>query len=244
MSACINRIIRWWFKPSTQTRSFASRRTPVNHSVWNNLLQSHVDTSGQVNYAAIQADATDLLQYCQHLSEGPPSDNAQAVLAYWINAYNAFALLAVMQFNCRHSIREADPWIPGRTVFDRRFFTIAGQRCSLNIIEHQVLRTLDEPRIHFAINCASQSCPILRNEAFTPDKLQEQLTQQTMHFLQDERKNKFQQKGWKISPIFSWFAADFGGSKGVASFIQQYRPNSENKTIQYTRYNWRLNDKQ
>lgn len=244
MSSFMDRIIRWWFKPSSQTRPFAARHTPVNHSTWNTFLQTHVDADGQVNYAAIQADPTELIEYCKHLSEGPPNDNADAILAYWINAYNAFALLAVIHFDCRNSIREADPWIPSRTVFDRRFFTIAGQRCSLNTIEHQVLRTLNEPRIHFAINCASQSCPILHNEAFAPNKLQEQLTQQTMCFLQDERKNKFQQEDWKISPIFSWFAADFGGTKGVASFIERYRTAAGKKNIQYTRYNWRLNNKQ
>lgn len=244
MSSILHQLLRWWLNRKKQPLHFQPRTSPIDHVPWQQLLEKFVDTTGHVDYIALQQDRTLLDTYCQTLCEGPPAEGREEKLSYWINAYNAFTLAAVLQFNPKRSIREADQiWKLGTTVFDRTFFSVSGQPCSLNSIEHQVLRTMQEPRIHFAINCASASCPVLRPEAYLPDRLEEQLEAQTLQFLQDNTKNNMDQGLWRLSPIFSWFADDFGGKKGVQQFIQARTKQSKPKRLVYNRYNWALNKK-
>lgn len=237
-------FIRWWLKQKKRPTTFSTRTTPVDHSAWHELLQQYVDDQGHVDYDGFQHARTSLDKYCQHLSEGPPAGNRDEILAYWINAYNAFTIQAVLRFAPNNSLREADQlWKLGTTVFDRKFFQIGKKGCSLNIIEHQVLRLMDEPRIHFAINCASGSCPALRPEAYNPKVLTDQLEAQTKHFLSDAKKNELQNDKWALSPLFLWYADDFGGVDGVRTFLEKQTKLAAPQRLDYKDYDWTLNKK-
>ena len=116
---------------------------------------------------------------------------------------------------------------------------------NLNDIEHQILRKMDEPRIHFAIVCASVSCPKLQNEAFTNDNLEEQLTNATKEFLTDNSKNRLSDNSIKLSKIFKWFGKDFKTkNSSLIDFLNQYSDItiSSNAKKSYLDYNWDLNE--
>ena len=128
--------------------------------------------------------------------------------------------------------------------WDIKFFKIGGVDFDLNTIEHEILRKkFEEPRIHFAINCASISCPKLRNEAFESDRLNQQLEAQLKEFINNRDKNIINKAETKLSKIFSWFETDFTKTTTVKSIIKQHHSafNEENE-IQYLDYNWRLNE--
>ena len=115
---------------------------------------------------------------------------------------------------------------------------------SLSEIEHNILRKMDEPRIHFAINCASISCPNLSYNAYKANKLENQLESSVKNFLTDESKNIFSQNQVKLSKIFLWFNKDFGSKKSLVKFINLYAPRkiSEKTRFKYLKYNWLLNE--
>ena len=106
------------------------------------------------------------------------------------------------------------------------------------------MERFDEPRIHFAINCASISCPNLSNNAYKADQLENQLEISTKNFLNDKSKNIFSQNQVKLSKIFLWFNKDFGSKKSLIKFINLYAPRtiSEKTRFKYLKYNWLLNE--
>lgn len=115
----------------------------------------------------------------------------------------------------------------------------------MNQIENEIIRKrFNEPRIHFALNCASESCPILLNKAYTPGTLYAKMTAQTKRFLNDTSKNTFGKKEVQISKIFEWYKEDFTkGGKTVFDFINKYRTEEplDKQTITYKEYSWELN---
>ena len=128
--------------------------------------------------------------------------------------------------------------------WDKKFFKIGGEAMSLNQIEHEILRKMDEPRIHFAIVCASYSCPKLQNEAFTANNLEIQLTNATKEFLADKNRNEISEKSIKISKIFDWFAKDFTQDGSLIDFLNTYTDVtiSPKAKKRYLEYNWALNE--
>jgi len=136
------------------------------HSQWNQMLQQFVHEQGQVDYKSWLTEKKQLDAYIQTLEKMPSLEMAskEAKLAYWINAYNALTVQLILENYPLKSIRDLDdPW-------DTDCFKIKGKSYTLGDIEHKILRKMDEARIHFAINCASASCPKLRNEAYQPLK--------------------------------------------------------------------------
>ena len=132
------------------------------------------------------------------------------------------------------------------TSWDIKFIKIGNEELDLNNIEHQKIRgQFNEPRIHFAVNCASVSCPRLRNEAFTANNLEVQLTDQTEYFLQYKIKNDLSDpKNPKVSKLFNWYSADFKiDGKTVTDFINKYSTSKvpEGTSLDYLDYNWNLN---
>ena len=103
---------------------------------------------------------------------------------------------------------------------------------------------MGDPRIHFAINCASASCPKLENTAFESSNIQERLEQATKNFLNDPLKNKLSKKQLSLSKIFLWFADDFGNKKEIIAFINRYSPTHlpSSTKIKYLDYDWALNE--
>tara|TARA_R110002073_G_scaffold221808_6_gene382018 strand:+ start:6231 stop:6935 length:705 start_codon:yes stop_codon:yes gene_type:complete len=212
----------------------------LDHSRWNDMLQSYVNIDGKVNYKSIKADEKNLEIYLNTLSENTPQDSWTKAekLAYWINAYNAFTIKLIIDNYPIKSIKDIkQPW-------DKKFIDIDGKLISLNQIEHDILRKMNEPRIHFAIVCASVSCPKLQNTAFEPSKIEEQLTNATKEFLADSSKNNISQESIKISKIFDWFSKDFTQDGSLINFLNQYSEVtiSPSAKKQFKNYNWALNE--
>ena len=129
--------------------------------------------------------------------------------------------------------------------WDIKFFKIGGISFDLNTIEHDILRKqFNEPRIHFAINCASVSCPRLLNQAYRPETLESQLDLQTKYFIHNPIKNVVTDRELKLSKIFDWFAVDLKNAVGgVKPFIQSYIDDDISEApISFLNYGWNLNN--
>ena len=228
-----------------------SESQPITHEIWNSLLQSYASKEGLVNYKGLIKDSLKLNQYLNLIAAHHPNDqnwtNDQQ-LAYWINAYNAFTTQLIIRNYPLQGIKNIKNGIPFvNSVWDIKFIKIEDQTYDLNNIEHGILRThFHEPRIHFAVNCASISCPKLRNEAYTANKINAQLHDQAVYFINNRDKNLFiTANEIKISKIFSWFKGDFTKEGDLIDFINTYAiiKVSADAKIEHMDYNWGLNDR-
>jgi hypothetical protein len=231
------------------------------HLLFTQLLNEYVH-NGLVNYKELKDDKR-LDEYLKQLENTNPenllSDNNK--LAFWINAYNAFTLKFIVDEYPVESINDLH-WgglylgsILGPTVWDDEKILINGIKLSLNNIEHDILRRkFKDARIHFAIACASLSCPELRNEAFEGYKLDEQLNDQGVKFFSDDNRNRFDLKTRTIylSKILDWYEDDFGSSdKEILLYVSQFideeiakdiKMNTSLWNINYLSYDWDLNE--
>ena len=210
------------------------------HEQWTNALKTFVDKDGNVNYVKWKNDTIALDNYISSLEENPPAEywSKNDSLAYFINAYNAVTVKLILDNYPLKSIRKLiTPWR-----FKR--FNLDGKKVSLNHIEHEILRKMEEPRIHFAINCASVSCPKLLNKAFYSHSMEKQLEAVTTDFINDEKRNILSVKEMEISRIFQWFAGDFGSKKERHAFIRKYakQPVAKNAKVRFLNYDWGLNE--
>lgn len=208
-----------------------------SHAEFSGVLKEHVrwnkkGTESTVNYAALKADSGPLKRYLQQLSaverETFQSWNQDQQLAFLINAYNAFTLQLILDNYPLGSIRNIgrfwqNPW-------KMRFFTLLEEDMHLDQLEHEIIRepgVYDEPRIHFAVNCASIGCPALRTEPFTAEQLEKQLQDSAQRFLRDQTRNRFNNGRMEISSIFRWYSEDFErgwqGTHSVAEFLALYQ---------------------
>jgi len=234
------------FKFQDSTAQFAE------HGEFTKLLEKHVNANGQVDYLGFQKDSIVLNAYLSHLRKSPPNDSVWPVeeqIAYWINTYNAFTIKLVIDHYPVSSIKDIGssiqiPFI--NSPWDISFIEIGDQLLTLNNIEHRILRKeFAEPRIHFAIVCASISCPKLRNEAFIALKLDEQLNEQAIGFINDPSKNEISADEIKISKIFQWFGGDFKKDGTLIDYLNQFSDIniSKNAKTRFLDYNWGLNDR-
>lgn len=227
---------------------FEQNETEVfSHQSWTELLNEHVSEDGKVNYIGFTSDSVRLKKYLSLVSDHPPGKNWSSgeKLAYWINAYNAFTVKLILDHYPVKSIKDIGGNVTMiNSAWDIKFFKIGGIDFDLNTIEHEIIRKqFEEPRIHFAINCASISCPKLRAEAYEAAELDEQLNDQVSTFLNDTSKNKLSAEHSKLSQLFDWFEGDFLKNGNLTSFIKTYRPDyNEENSIEYLDYNWDLNE--
>jgi len=230
----------------------------INPFNWDALLKRYVDENGNVNYAAWKQSAADvqtLDAFLAHLSTANP--NAQATpaakLAFWINAYNAVTVRGILREYPTTSIRNHTAKLLGYNIWDDLLLTVGGKPYSLNQMEHEVLRKMGEPRVHFAIVCASRSCPRLLAEAFTAQKLDAQLTLNTKVFFANPGNFQYDAAGRKfqLSSILEWFGKDFGSNQAAQlRTIAPYLPSREaydaalanSVSVSYLEYDWGLND--
>lgn len=227
-----------------------SNSKPITHELWDTLVQTHVSPEGKVNYKGFIQDSIKLNAYLDLLSANHPNDknwSADERLAYWINAYNAFTVKLIVDHYPTKSIKDIKKGIPFVSdVWEINFFKIEGHSYNLNDIEHGIIRKrFVEPRIHAACNCASFSCPRLRNEAFTADRLEEQLDDQMRGFINNKTKNTLDPDNPKMSKIFRWYGGDFKKTgKSVREYINQYAKIKieEGADIDYQDYIWTLNE--
>ncbi|TGV04120.1 DUF547 domain-containing protein [Flavivirga rizhaonensis] len=211
-----------------------------NHSTWNTLLQKHVSNKGHVNYKTFKSDRNELVNYITYLGKQTPQDSwaKEAKLAYWINAYNAMTIDLILRYYPVKSIKDIKkPW-------EQRFWKLGEKWYNLNEIEHQILRKMGEPRIHFAIVCASFSCPKLQNNAYTASSINKQLTNATKEFLNDPERNTISENTLGLSKIFQWFAKDFKQTGTLTDFLNQYSDItiSDKAKKNFKDYNWDLNE--
>lgn len=241
----LNLIIILFFGTSLAT--FGS--SVPSHNTWTELLSQHVDEAGHVNYKGIKEKESDLDAYLKLLSSNHPTEDwsKNDQLAFWINAYNAFTVKLIVTNYPVKTIKELGGSIyKVNTPWDIKFINIGDETYDLNNIEHNIIRKqFEEPRIHFAVNCASVSCPALRNEAFEGKKLNEQLDDQAKRFINDKLKNQLTGKTARLSKIFSWFRGDFSKEQmTVVKFINKYSETkiTEKTKISYLDYDWNLNE--
>ena len=238
--------------PANQRVSFDR----IDHSTWDALLRKYVDTAGNVDYTTWKRSAADvrtLDQYLNTLSAADPRQRStkNAALAFWINAYNALTIQGILREYPTTSIRNHTARLYGYNIWKDLLLVVGDGQYSLEQIEHEVLRKMGEPRIHFAIVCASHSCPRLLNEAYTADKLQQQLAANTQNFFANPENFRYQNGTFFVSSILKWFAEDFGNNS--AAQLRTIAPHLPDRASQqaalrgagrivYLDYDWSLND--
>jgi len=223
------------------------------HASWDALLRKHVvlldgGKASQMNYGAIAAERAPLLDYLKSLSRVSEAEfdgwtKAEQV-AFLINAYNAYTVEKILtRYPDIKSI-----WDFGKffgNPFRDEFFSLLGRRMSLDGIEHGILRKrYREPRIHYAVNCASIGCPMLREEAYVAARLDEQLEEQARRFLSDRSRNRWQGGRLEVSKIFDWYKEDFEPRE---EYFARYAsilglPKGERARFVFLDYDWSLND--
>ncbi|MFZ1590558.1 MAG: DUF547 domain-containing protein [Chitinophagales bacterium] len=234
--------------PSCRTISgLETDSQPFTHEQWTNLLQKHVNPDGWVNYDGFIKDSLQLNNYLQQIESNYPNEknwSREQILAYWINAYNAYTVQIVIRNYPVASIKDIKPGVAFlNSVWDIKFITIEGEQLDLNNIEHNILRKMNEPRIHFAVNCASYSCPKLLNTAYEAATIDNQLNQQAIDFINDPKRNVITAEKADVSSIFNWFTGDFTNDGSLKDFLNKYSkvPIAENTGINFLEYNWNLN---
>ena len=253
--------------------AMASSASALDHShkAWDELLKKHVryvqnGNASRVDYAGFARDRAQLkavLDDYQKVTRaefdgwGKPQQQA-----FLVNAYNAFTIEKILtRYPAIKSIREfgtvfGNPW-------KDKFFSLFGQPSYLDQVEHEILRkdgVYDDPRVHVAVVCASIGCPMLRNEAFTSERLEAQLEDAMRRFMSDRSRNRYnaQAKRLEISKIFDWYGKDFErGHKGYASVkgtMAKYADlladapgdreavRSQSAEVTFLDYDWSLND--
>lgn len=217
----------------------------VDHIDFDAILKASVD-NGVVDYPRIAADPR-FAPYVESLAAPLPAGTSRdEQLAFYINAYNALAIKGILAGQSPSSLLGRYKYFKG-TDYD-----VGGQRMNLFDLEREVIIPYGEPRIHFAIVCASASCPPLRAEAYTADKLEVQLEDQARKFLADTSKNYFEpeKRTARLSKIFDWYPEDFAGHSGsVQEYVAQYVPDTEIAAalraraykLRYLKYDWSLN---
>ena len=233
-----------------KVKNYNSESKPISHALFDSLLRQYVNKEGFVNYEGFIKDSVAFNKYLDLLSKNHPSDknwNRNEQMAYWINAYNAFTIKLICNYypvNSIKDIKKGIPFVSDTWAID--FIKIEGKTYNLNNIEHGILRPkYDDPRIHFAVNCASTSCPKLQQEAFIADKLDAQLDAAAKEFINDGIRNKItSSKKGNMSKIFNWFAGDFKKTApSVIAFLNRYSTTQldANADLDYMDYDWALN---
>ncbi len=227
----------------------------IDHAALDRLLHKYVDADGYVDYSHWQktsADRKSLLAYLASLGRASTSLKAsrQAKLAFWINAYNAVTIEGILQEYPTSSIRNHTARVFGYNIWKELPLIVAGKNYSLDDMEHTILRKMSEPRIHFAIVCASVGCPRLRNEAYTATNISAQLDDNAHDFFSRRQNLRVSGNTLFLSPILDWFGEDFGTTQTARlRTIKAYLPASTRQLVEkrstqvrYLDYDWSLND--
>lgn len=210
------------------------------HELFDQLLKLYVSKDGVVNYKGFIQNKEKLHDYIEILGSNIPTNlwTKEDSLAFWMNAYNAMTIDLIISHYPLKSIKDIkDPWM-------QRLWMLGDKLYNLDEIEHQILRKMGDPRIHFGINCASFSCPPLLNEAFISEKVNSQLQSLSINFVNDPLRNTINADEIEVSKIFSWFSNDFKTNGSLTDFLNLYSRNKikPNAQIRYKDYNWNLNE--
>lgn len=222
--------------------------------IWTKLLQQYVHDGYRkgieltlVDYAGLKKDGRfQLLLDELQMFDIEELQTKEEKIAFWSNVYNIGATKMIIDHWPPDSIRAQDFLF--FSVWKIKIINVGGKIYNLHTIEHNILRKLDEPRIHFTIVCASLSCPNLRKEAYAANRIEEQMEEQTVEFLNNNTKGlrvDIPKRKIHLSKIFDWFAEDFGN---VREFLAKYYPKysqqilNKNYKFNYMHYDWSLNN--
>jgi hypothetical protein len=226
-----------------------------SHGAWGALLERHVlvlegGNASRVRYAGMASERAQLERYLDTLSRVPRAEfdawPREERMAFLINAYNAFTVEKILlRYPDIRSI-----WDYGKLFgnpFKDQFFSLLGRRASLDWIEHDMLRkAYRDARVHYALNCASVACPMLRAEAYVAARLDAQLEDQARRFLSDGTRNRYRDGRLEVSRIFDWYKEDFE-PRGeyfarYASLLGGDAAAVRAARITFLDYDWALND--
>ncbi len=222
-----------------EIKNVVNAQTAFSHESWNAILKANVSGGGKVNYVGIKSNISELDNYLELLSQNTPlsSWSKNKTKAYWINAYNAFTIKLIIDNYPVGSITD----LHGGKPWDKKWINLGSKTYSLNDIEHVILRpTYNDPRIHFAVNCAAKSCPKVWNNAWTESNIESALDKLTREFVTNNSANQISEKSVNLSKIFEWYKEDFGN---LIDFLNQYSTTkiSSNAKVAFNDYNWKLN---
>lgn len=244
-----------------------ARAQSFDYSAWESVLAHNVTAEGRVNYQALKSNSADLNHAVEEIAARSPHSNPAVFptrndqMAYWINAYNTLVIEGIIEDWPVKSVR--DIGLLPFSFFRKKRFRVGGREMTLDYIEHEVLRKhYADPRIHFAINCASASCPLLRNTPYLPATLDAQLDEAARIFFADPvrgMKIEAAKDTVELSSILKWYGQDFEkyerahGWKGAGSpliaFAERYSGDAarralaamKNPQVKFLEYDWSVN---
>lgn len=240
-----------FWSASTKTET-----TSVDHSAWDQILGGYIEASEDLNnfdYARLAQTNSDLQKLKNYLSTLTATDPRKLTrdqqLAYWVNLYNALTIDVVLSQWPVGSIKDIRDGVFTPGPWSRKIATVAGKEITLNDIEHRILRPLfNDPRIHYAVNCASIGCPNLQAKAFTASNAQQLLDKGAKEFINSDRGAFMAGSKLTVSSIYEWFQVDFGGDDaGVIAHLKKYATGDlaeklKNVTkVSRDQYDWRIN---
>lgn len=251
------------FAPKAKLWSHWTQHDPtsnltIDHSEWGSFLSANVKTNAdgvnRVDYGNVPAAARARLKaYIESMRVIRPADySKEEQFAFWVNLYNALTVDVVLDHYPVESIRDIKlsrglfskgPWA-------KKLLIIEGKEVSLNDIEHRILRPVwQDPRIHYAVNCASIGCPNLLSQPFTADNAHQLLEKAARDYINHPRGASVEGGRLRVSSIYIWFEPDFGGnSSGVINHLKQYADDSLMSALEQVNkisgdgYDWSLND--
>ena len=216
--------------------SFAQK---MNYAAYSDFLSKYVSFTGNVDYAKIKENEAQLTTIIQGFEKTSPEKTWEKneKLAYWINAYNAYTLQLIVKYFPIKSTTEI------KDIYKINFIEYKGIKISLDYVEHEILKNLEDPRYHFVINSAANGSPILNNEAIEPATIDRQMNNAARLFLNDGSKNLITESTANLSKIFDWYAGEFVTVKPFIEFVNQFSVNkiTEKTEIKFNEYNWSLN---
>lgn len=231
--------------------------TPIDHSAWDAWLQRHVvagtDGINRIAYARVdRAERAAVGDYLAALQAVPIRRHPRAAQrAFWINLYNAATVKVVLDHYPVDSILKISisPGLFARGPWKKKLLAVEGQPLSLDDVEHRILRPLwNDPRTHYAVNCASLGCPNLARRAWVPETMDAMLDEAARAYVNHPRGARVERGGLTVSSIYAWFEADFGGEAGVLRHLRRYaapplaRELEAIESIDDDAYDWSLND--
>ena len=225
-----------------------------SHGDFDAVLSEYVNEFGMVDYKRLRENREVCDRYIAQLAgSSPVSDPAlfptrEHEMAYWMNAYNALMMRAVLDHYPVDSVADIKV---AHGVFSRINFPVGGKRMSLDDIEKGVLlKEYDDPRVHWALTCASMSCPRIDQRAFRAENLNERLDREARNFLGSTRAVvvDVKEQRVRVSKYFDWYGKDFGGD--AIAYIKPFLSEAQrsklvkiaNPKVSYMDYDWRLND--
>ncbi|MEM1399854.1 MAG: DUF547 domain-containing protein [Pseudomonadota bacterium] len=235
-----------------------TQRISVDHDPWDRFLETYVATDGtgvnRVDYAGVTAaDNQALDDYLLSLQAIDPADlTRDQQLAFWINLYNAKTVDLILDNYPVESIRDIKQGFLSLSPWDRKVLDIGGFRLTLNVVVHRIIRPIyDEPRIHYALNCAAESCPNLATRAWRAATLDADLTVAEKAYVNDPRGVRIDDEAMLVlSKIYGWFREDFG--RNEAAVLERLTAFAEpplnaklagRTSVDRYEYDWSLNDR-